>query len=172
MSDDKVAIAYINKCWGVKGEVIAEPLTSFPQRFKKLDKVSLSGGRAKLELTVEWAKQHGKKIVFKFEEIDDRNEADRLRNSYIEIDKEEIFSLPPDQYYIFQLVGLEVTDKDKGTIGIIDDVWEYPASDIYVVRSEKGVLLIPGIKEIIKKIDLANNRMEVKLFPGMEFEAE
>jgi 16S rRNA processing protein RimM len=172
VSDDKVAIAYINKCWGVKGEVIAEPLTSFPQRFKKLDKVSLSGGRAKHELTVEWTKRHGKKIVFKFEEINDRNGADRLRNSYIEIDKEEIYSLPPDQYYIFQLVGLEVTDIDKGRIGIIDDVWEYPASDIYVVRSEKGVLLIPGIKEIIKKIDVENNRMEVKLLPGMEFEAE
>ena len=112
------------------------------------------------------------KIIFKFKEIDDRNEADRLRNSYIEIDKEEIYNLPADRYYIFQLVGLEVIDIDKGKIGIIDDVWEYPASDIFVVSSEKGVLLIPGIKEIIKKIDLENNRMEVKLLPGMEFEAE
>jgi 16S rRNA processing protein RimM len=172
VSDDKVAIAYINKCWGVKGEVIAEPLTSFPQRFKKLDRVSLSGGRANLELKVEWTRSHGKKIIFKFKEIDDRNEADRLRNSYIEIDKKEIYSLPADQYYIFQLVGLEVMDIDKGKIGIVDDVWEYPASDIFVVRSEKGLLLIPGIKEIIKKIDLENNRMEVKLLPGMEFEAE
>ena len=172
MSDDKVAIAYINKCWGVKGEVIAEPLTGFPQRFKKLDKVSLTGGRAELELTVEWTKRHGNRIVFKFKEIDDRNEADRLRNSYIEINKEEIYSLPSGHYYIFQLVGMEVMDIDEGIIGTVEDVWEYPAGDIYVVRSEKGALLMPGIKEIIKKVDLENNRMEVKLLPGLEFEAE
>jgi len=169
--DDKVAIAFINKCWGVKGEVIAQPLTRFPQRFKNLKGVRISGAGLSLELTVEWSKRHGDRIVLKFEEIKDRNEAEKLRNSYIEIDKSEVYKLPAKEYYIFQIVGLEVADSENTIIGIVEDVWEYPANDIIVVRSEKGILMVPAVKEIVKKIDINNNRLEVKLLPGMEFEA-
>ncbi|HEQ99567.1 MAG TPA: 16S rRNA processing protein RimM [candidate division Zixibacteria bacterium] len=172
MSDDRVAIAYINKAWGVKGEVIAEPLTEFPQRFKQLKNVTVSTARLDLELKVEWTKKHSGKIVFKFEEINDRDEAQRLRNSYIEVEKSEVFKLPEGNYYQFELIGLEVEDSVQGYLGRIDDVWEYPTNDILVIRSDRGRLLIPAIKEIVRKVDLKNNKLEVTLLPGMEFEAE
>ncbi len=171
MPDDKVAIAFINKCWGTKGEVIAKPLTQFPQRFKKLDRVHISGIRLDLELTIESIKWHSGKIIIKFQEIDDRDDAKRLSNSYVQVNKSEIYQLPAGNYYHFELVGLEVIDSDNQVIGKIEEVLEYPASDIYVVRSEKGTLMIPAIKEVVKKIDLEQKRMEVKLLPGMEFEA-
>jgi len=172
VSDDRVAIAYINKAWGVKGEVIAEPLTEFPQRFKQLKNVTVSTARLDLELKVEWTKKHSGKIVFKFEEINDRDEAQRLRNSYIEVEKSEVFKLPEGNYYQFELIGLEVEDSVQGYLGRIDDVWEYPTNDILVIRSDRGRLLIPAIKEIVRKVDLKNNKLEVTLLPGMEFEAE
>ena len=77
MPDEKVAIALINKCWGVKGEVITNPLTNFPQRFKKLQRVHISGNKIDLDLAVEWTKKHGSKIIFKFKEINDRDEVNR-----------------------------------------------------------------------------------------------
>lgn len=172
MPTEKVAIAFINKCWGIKGEVISEPLTDFPQRLKKLKQVHVSGIRIDHDLTISWTKQHGSKVIIKFEEIDDRDEADRLRNCYIEIDKSETYDLPSGHYYRFDLIGLEVEDDKKKVIGKIDDIWEYPASDILVVRSERGRLLIPFLKRFIEKIDLEENRMEVKLLPGMDFEPE
>ncbi len=171
MSDDKIAVAYINKCWGVKGEVIAEPLTEFPQRFKKLRKVYVQTAREEIPLTVQWQKIHGNRIVIKFEGFDDRDEVNRLRNSYILIDKEQVHNLPDGNYYHFDLVGLQVYHNGD-FLGEIDEVWEYPASDIFVIRSEKGRLLIPAIKSVIKNISLDEKRMEVELLPGMEFEAE
>lgn len=172
MPSEKVAIAFINKCWGIKGEVIADPLTDFPQRLKELKQVHVSGTRIDHDLTIAWTKQHGSKIVIKFEEIDDRDEADRLRNCYIEIDKSEIFDLPAGNFYRFDLIGLEVHDSENAVIGKIDEIWEYPAGDILVVRSERGRLLIPCLKRFIKKIELEANRMEVELLPGMDFEPE
>jgi 16S rRNA processing protein RimM len=171
VSDDKVAIAFINKCWGIKGEVIAESLTRFPRRFEKLEHVNVSGTRFDLDLTIESVRKHGNKIVIKFREINDRDEARRLSNSYIQVSKTEIYELPAGNYYHFQLVGLEVIDSDNKILGKIEEILEYPASDIFVVRSEKGKLLIPAIKEVVKKIDLKQKRMEVELLPGMEFEA-
>jgi 16S rRNA processing protein RimM len=172
VSDDRVAIAFINKAWGVKGEVIAEPLTEFIRRFKQVEKVTVPIARRELELTVAWTKKHGGKIVFKFEEINDRDEANRLRNSYIEIEKSEVYELPEGNYYQFELVGLKVEDLKQGYLGTLEEVWEYPSSDILVVRSDKGRLLIPAIKEVVKKVDIKNNKLEVTLLPGMEFEAE
>jgi 16S rRNA processing protein RimM len=171
VSDDKVAIAFINKCWGIKGEVIAEPLTRFPQRFEKLEHVNVSGTRFDIDLTIESVRKHGNKIIIKFLEINDRDEARRISNSYIQVSKTETYELPAGNYYHFQLVGLEVIDSDNKTLGKIEEILDYPASDIFVVRSEDGRLLIPAIKEVVKKIDLKKKRMEVELLPGMEFEA-
>ena len=172
MSADRVAIAYINKSWGVKGEVITKPLTRFPQRFNGITEVNVATGKLDLKMRIEWIKKHGDRFIIKFEDINDRDEANRLRNAYIEVDKSEVFKLPEGNYYQFELVGLEVIDSEHGFLGKIDEVWEYPSSDILVVRSEKGWLLIPAIKEIVKKVDVENQRMEVMLLPGMEFEAE
>jgi 16S rRNA processing protein RimM len=170
--EEKVAIALINKSWGVKGEVVAQPLTRFTQRFKQLGKVNISGPRIDLDLTVEAVRPHSGRVLIKFKEISDREEAARLRNTYLQIDASETFELPEGNYYHFQLVGLEVFDAGAEKIGKISDVWEYPAGDIIVVKSDKGRMLIPFISEIIKNIDIENDRMEVVLLPGMEFEAE
>ena len=172
MPTDKVAIAFINKCWGVKGEVIAEPLTNFPQRLKKLKKVHVSGTRIDHDLIIDRVRQHGPRVVIKFEGIDDRDEANRLRNCYIEIDIAELHELPDGHFYKFDLIGLEVCDDEKTVIGKIDDIWEYPAGDILVVKSEQGRLLVPFLKKFIKDIDLKEHRMEVELLPGMDFEPE
>jgi 16S rRNA processing protein RimM len=172
VSDEKVAVAFINKGWGIKGEIIAQPLTDFPQRLMKLKGIHVSGVRLELDLKIEYIKKHSGRFIIKFEGINDRDEAGRLRNSYIQIDKAEVYKLPAGHYYEFELVGLEVVDSDNQVIGKIDEVLEYPACDIFVVRSEKGKILIPGIKRIVRKVDLKNRRMEVKLLPGMEFEAE
>lgn len=172
MSDDRVAIAFINKAWGVKGEVTAEPLTEFPQRFGQLKRVTVATARQDIELNVEWTKKHSGKIVFKFKEINNRDDAQRLRNSYIEIEKSEVFELPEGNYYQFELIGLDVHDSGQGYLGKIDNIWEYPTNDILVIRSDRGRLLIPAIKEIVKRVDLENKKLEVTLLPGMEFEAE
>lgn len=172
MPTDKVAIAFINKCWGIKGEVIAEPLTNFPQRLMKLKKVHVSGTRIDYDLTIDKIRQHSARVVIKFAEIDDRDEANRLRNCYIEIDKDDVYDLPEGHFYKFDLIGLDVYDGEKNVIGIIEDVWEYPASDVLVVKSDKGRLLIPFLEKFVKNIDLNQNSMEVELLPGMDFEQQ
>jgi len=172
VAEERIAVAFITKSWGVRGEVIAEILTHFPERFKRLKKVYLSGDRIGLEATIKSVKLHGNKVILKFEEIEDRNQADKLRNTYVEIGQGEVFPLPNNQYYRFDLIGLEVVEQQGRQLGVIADIYEYPAADILVIQSPQGRLLIPCIKEYIKSVNLNDKRVEVVLLPGMEFEAE
>ncbi len=163
-----ISIGRIVGTHGYKGTIKVESLTDFPQRFNDLTKIKLSHGKKNEELTVESCGQYKGLILMKLQGIESKEEAQLYRNALICINEEEIYPLPEGYYYHFQLVGLAVYDMEKGYLGVLKEVLETGANDVYVVKSESyGEILIPAIKQVVMGIDLTAKTMQVKLLEGL-----
>ena len=96
------------------------------------------------------------------------NEAEKLKGLYIKIDRKYAKKLPKGTYFIADLIGLEVYDENSNLLGSIDDIYNTGANDIYVVKNNLGKqILLPGIPQVIKKVDLENKKIVVHLLNGL-----
>lgn len=167
-SGELISIGRIVGTHGYKGTIKVESLTDFPQRFLDIKKVILSQGKKATEMMVESSGQYKGLILMKVEGIESKEEAQLYRNALLCVREEEIYPLPEGYYYHFQLVGLAVYDSEKGYLGVIKEVLETGANDVYVVDSEAhGEILIPAIKQVVLEVDLTAKKMQVKLLEGL-----
>jgi len=166
--DDLVSIGVISGSYGLRGEVKIHPLTDFPERFKALSKVILVNKDERLLMEVEKSRPHASGHLIKFKTLNTREAADALRGYYLMIPEDQVFPLPEGSYYHFQLKGLTVYDEELGRIGILVDILETGANDVYVINSEQyGEVLIPAIGEVVLQVDLNEKRMKIRLLPGL-----
>lgn len=167
-SEELIKVGRIVGTHGYKGTVKVKPLTDFPERFQKLQKLKIKQGETLAELTLDLVTFHQGMLLMKFQEINSIEEAAPYRNCYINVTADELYPLPEGSYYHFQLLGLKVDDLEKGYLGQISDVLETGANDVYVIKSEVyGEILVPAIKEVIREVDVAQGRMLIKLLPGL-----
>ena len=110
----------------------------------------------------------GAQVVLTLEGIEDRDAAEALRGWLVQVPENEAWKLPKGQYYWHQIIGLEVITKDGRRLGSVADILETGANDVYVVKREDGELLLPAIKDVVKKISPERGEMIVELLPGME----
>lgn len=166
---DYLEIGQIVNTYGIKGFVKVVPFTDDIRRFDDL-KTAYIDIKGKLkEFTIEEVKYSKNLVLIKFKEILDINEAEKYRNYYIKIDRKNAIELPKDTYFIADLLGLEVFNEDsEELLGKVDDIFKTGSNDVYVVKDELGKqILLPGTKEVIRKIDLDNGKIYVKLIQGL-----
>lgn len=165
---EMIGIGRIVGTHGYKGTVKVASLTDFPQRFKGLKTVILSHGKKTMEMAVESTGQHQGLILMKLKGIESKEEAQLYRNALLCVSEEEVYPLPAGCYYHFQLEGLAVYDMEKGYLGVLKEVLETGANDVYVVDSENyGEILIPALKQVILEVNLTEQKMQVKLLEGL-----
>jgi len=151
---------------GVRGDVRIVPLTDFPDRFNDLKTVYVEDVG---HLTLDSVRQHKKFILLKFAELDSMSAVEPLRGKMLKVKREDVVKLPKGQYYIFDIVGLNVFTEEGISLGVITDVLQPGSNDVYVIeQQDKKELLIPAIKEVVKKIDVEGKQMIVKLQEEME----
>ena len=106
-------------------------------------------------------------VLLKLEGIENPEQAELLKNAYLEIDREDAIPLEEGQYFIVDLIGLDVYTDECKLLGKVDDIYNTGANDIYVVKDELGKqILLPGIKDVIKEVKL-EDRIIVHLLPGL-----
>lgn len=152
--NDLVAIARVAKPRGIRGEVVADLLTDFPQRFEGLRRVtavSRSGERQALIIENYWF--HAGRIVLKFVGFDSMNDAEQLRNSDICVNEDEVFELGPEEYYEWHLEGCSVVDLSGRAIGTVTSVMRTGGSELLAVANEEKEMLIPFVKAICVEVD-------------------
>ncbi len=165
---DLLAIGSIVKAFGIEGQVIVQSLTDFPSRFRKRNKVLVGRTERELrELTIERAAVEPRGVRLKFSGIDDRNAAEHLVGSLLYIRETERARLPKGRYFTHDLVGLSVVDEQGVVHGTIREVLKMPAHDVYVISGKGEEILLPAVKEFIRRIDLAHRTMMVRLIEGM-----
>ncbi len=162
-----VVIGQISRPHGTAGEVRVIPLTNDPNRFKVLKRVFINLDNKRFVFHVNKCRVTHKAVLLGFEEIDNRTEAESWRNADIEIPRHETVKLPNGSYYHFELIGLRVVDASGNYIGLLKDVLEMPANNVYVVRNDQKEYLIPAIPDVIKTIDTDNGVMTIDPIPGL-----
>ena len=153
---------------GLKGEVKVNSFAENISRFETLSEVFLKtkGNMEKYKIQkVSYAKNQ---VILKFEGIDTVEEAEKLRNSYICVDREDLEALPEGVYYIADLIGLDVYTEENEYLGKVDDIFQTGSNDVYVVKNDLGQSkLLPGIPDVIKEINLETSKIIVNLIKGL-----
>lgn len=150
------------------GEVKVRMETDFPDRFARLLQVCLRrpSGEARL-YRVEGVRLHKGQALLKLEGVESISDAETLRNSLVQVRRQEAVALPENEFYIHDLLGCEVVTAEGRTLGTLTSVLRGGANDIYVVGSGKSEILLPAIKDVVRKVDMAARRILVTPTPGL-----
>ena len=161
-------IGQIVNTFGIKGMVKIKPFTDDIKRFDKLETIYIETKKIKKEYKIEEIKYHKNMVLMKLEGINTIEEAERLRQSYLLVDREKEEPLEEGVYYIVDLIGLEVYTDEGKLLGKVDDIYNTGSNDIYVVKDELGKqILLPGIPDVLKDVNLETKRITVHLIPGL-----
>jgi 16S rRNA processing protein RimM len=173
---DRVTVARILRPHGRRGEVAAEILTDFPERLTRLKSAELWNEKTAISKRVAIRKcwlshSRGGQAVFHFENSDSISDAETLIGLEVQIALAERVPLPNSSYYVTDLIGCEVYEKNGAAVGQVRDVQftgEGAARNpILVVDSPRGELLIPLAQEICERVDIPARRIEVVLPEGL-----
>ena len=165
--EDLLKVGVITTTHGVRGEVKVYPTTD-ADRFLDLEYVLLDTGREKRKLEIENVKYFKNLVILKFRGIDNINDIEMYKKRELWIPREEAQELEEDEYYIADLIGMEVVLEDGSRFGTLKDVMETGANDVYVVEMTDGKeLLLPAIKQCILNVDLEQQTMTVHVLDGL-----
>lgn len=153
---------------GLKGEIKLNSFAEDNNVFEKLSTVYLKQKNTMKECKIEKAYCHKNQVIIKFENCNSIDEAELLRNAYLLVKRKDLGELPEGVYYIADLIGLDVYTDEDMLLGKVDDIYSTGSNDIYVVKDELGKQkLLPGIKEVIKNIDIDEGKIIVHLIKGL-----
>ncbi len=164
---DKLAVGIVLKPWGVKGQVKVLPLTDNIGRFGFLKHVYGMLNNKEVRLTVRDVKYQKQFVFLSFNEITGVDEADKLRGSYLKVDRKDAVRLPEDTYFIADLIDCRVIDSNHGYLGVIKDIIQTGSNDVYIVEGVQREYLIPALKSVVHKIDIYNKEVLITAPEGL-----
>lgn len=161
-------VGVITQTHGVHGEVKVFPTTDDPERFLDLEYVFLDIGKEKKKLTIQNVKFFKQFVILKFKGINNINDIEKYKRCALLVDRENAVELEEDEYFIADMIGMNVFTEDGELFGTLKDVIETGANDVYIINRKKyGEVLIPAIKECILDVNVKEGRMIVHLMKGL-----
>jgi 16S rRNA processing protein RimM len=153
--EDLIVVAHIVKTRGLRGEVVADLLTDFPDRFEKLKSLmGISSGGLKRSLQIEAQWFLGRRLVLKFADFDSIDQAKELVGYDLAVPTSERVELPPDTFYEWELVGCRVETVNGTRVGEVNRVMHTGGVENLAVIDETGRdRLIPMASDIVVEID-------------------
>ena len=168
--ETRFQVGVITSPHGVAGEVNVFPTTDDPKRFRRLKEAILVQGKTEKTVEIEGVKFFKQMVILKLKGYDDRDAVEKLRNCSLFVERENAVRLQKDEYFIADLIGCDVYTEDAPDekFGVISDVMETGANDVYDIELEKGGnVLVPAIKDCILKVDVDNRRVDIRLMKGL-----
>ena len=162
-----IAIGEVVGAFGLRGELKVAPLTDFPERFDETPTVYLGGDRTPYPVVGAHARRH--QVVLRLEGVVDAEGAEQLRGATIWIPEAQRHPLDRDQYYLHDLIGLEVRHVDGDLLGTVKDVLQGAGNDLLVVddTGHTRETLLPLVKAFVKEVDLEHRIVRVDPIPGL-----
>ncbi len=161
-------VGVISSTHGIRGEVKVFPTTDDPGRFKKLKHVLLDTGREHKNLEIQGVKFFKQFVILKFKGIDNINEIEKYKGHNLYVERENAVKLQKDEYFIADLIDMQVELEDGTPFGVLTDVMRTGANDVYCIQTpEHGEVLLPAIKDCILQVKVEENRMVIHLMPGL-----
>ena len=165
---DMFRVGVITQPHGVRGEMKVFPTTDDPRRFEDLDTVILDTGKEKRNLTIQSVKYQKNLVILKCKEVNDRNEVELLRKAELYVTRDQAVELEEGEYFIADLLGCKVISDEGEDLGVLDDVLQTGANDVYSVKKKgEKELLIPVIPQCVLNVDIAKREILVHLLEGL-----
>lgn len=152
----KIEVGKIVNTFGIKGEIKVYPYVDY---LEKLNYFFIGNNKVNIQ-KIRFKKNIA---IIKLKGIDDINLVEQYKGEIVTIDKEDLPELPEGEYYPEDLIGMEVYTDDGKLLGKLDDVFNTGANDIYQV----GDILLPVIDDVVKEIDIENNKIIVHIIKGL-----
>ncbi len=163
---DYLAVGFLRRPHGVSGEILMDLITDFPERLKPGRPLYL--GDAHTPVTLTHIRAHGKSMLVRLEGMDTPEEAGKYRNTWLFAKTSEVPALPEGQYYQYQLLGLNVLDEEGRSLGVLREILETGANDVYVVTDEAGQeTLLPVIPEVVLELKPEEGFIRVHMLEGL-----
>lgn len=166
---EKIKIGKIVNAVALKGEVKIYNYSDYKERFEEIEKILVMDGRELREMKIENIRYQKNMVIAKLGGVDDRTQAEKLKDCDVFITEEDLRILPEDTFYIRDLIGCAVVDDAAGQkIGTVKDVIQNCAQDIYQIElTSGGEALVPAVAQFIKKIDIENKIIKINVIPGL-----
>lgn len=165
---DRLKVGVVTSVHGIKGEVKVFPTTDDSRRFKKLKQVYLDTGKEMLPLEIEGVKFFKQMVILKFKGYENPDDVMKFRQKELWIDRKDAVRLSKDEYFIADLIDMEVCDEEGKLIGTLKDVISTGANDVYAVETPEGKeALFPAIRQCVLDVDTEARKMTVHVMEGL-----
>ncbi len=156
-----LVVGRLRRPHGIHGEISMEVLTDFPERLRVRRTVFLGEEHQPVRIGARrW--QH-KFLLLKFDGYETPEQVGELRNQLVFVPAHSSPALPEGDYYHHQLLGMQVVDEGGNTLGLLSEIIETGAKDVYVViDANGGQTLFPAIEEVILEINPDQNQMRIR----------
>lgn len=166
--EDLLQVGILSSTHGVRGEIKVFPTTDDVKRFKKNKEYILETKNGNMDVRVESVKFFKQFVILKFEGIDTLDDILVYKGCSLYVNRAHAVKLQKDEYFIADLIDMEVFDVDDNYIGKLTDVLETGANDVYEITTEDDkTYLFPAIKECIKKVDMEKRKITAYVMPGL-----
>jgi 16S rRNA processing protein RimM len=168
IADEFITLARVLKVQGRRGEVLVEPLSDVPDRFRVgLELLALGENEARRELRVEELWPHKNRLALKFVGVNSISDAEALVGSELQVPRDERAQLEPGWTYVSDLVGCVVFDHDR-KVGLVEDV-QFGAGEapLLIVKAGGKVHQIPYAEAYLQSVDLGQKEIRMLLPDGM-----
>ena len=168
MQKNYLEVGQIVNTHGLKGFLKIVPYTDYIERFEEFKKIFIVYNKEEIEFEIEKVKYFKEMVILKLKNIDDINQAEKYKNCFVRIKREDAKKLEKNTYFIADLIGLKVYDENGKEIGKLKEIFPTGSNDVYVIEdaSHKQILL-PAISSVIKNIDLETDKIIVDVNGGI-----
>lgn len=161
-----VVIGKFRKPHGIRGEIRMTVLTDFPDLIEIGQTVYV--GENHQAYKIKNTRWHGGDLLVSLEELPDRTAVEIFRNITVYMKSDDIPAPAEGEYYLHQLVGIDVVTDQGENLGVIREVILTGANDVYLVDSPQGrEILLPATEEVVLDIDLDAGTILVHILPGL-----
>jgi 16S rRNA processing protein RimM len=168
-----IAVGEVLTTQGNKGEVKVASLTDTFERWLELKRVMVYTDRGQEELFLEKVRAFKGFVIVKFQGVDDISAGEALQGAFLWLPEAERPPLPPDRFYVDQVLGLKVETMSGRPLGTVEQVLFTGGNDVYLLRGgADGEILLPALKSVVRFIDLEAGIMRVEWPPGLVDEEE
>jgi 16S rRNA processing protein RimM len=169
-TSDRIAVGVIRKPHGIRGEANVEPWTDSLDRFAELRSVTLAAPDevSTRTATIETSRAHGGRALVKFNGIESPEDIRALQGWTIEIPRSEARTLGEDEYFLHDLAGLTLVDRDGRRRGVVKEAYEGGGGVLLNVEGPNGEFEVPFAAAICSEIDLPGKRIVVDLPEGID----
>lgn len=166
--DDLLKVGIIANTHGLRGEVKVYPTTDDARRYLDLEQVILDTGTEKKVMKIENVRFFKNMVILKFQGIDNINDVEKYKKKDLYVTREQAVPLGENEYFVADLIGLRAVSDEGEDLGELASVIQTAANDVYVLKKEgESDILVPAIKECVKRVEVGEGRIEIHLLPGL-----